>query len=268
MTDMNLAEPVIVEARGGACTLTLNRPAAHNPLTRDMVDGLLSALVGAEKDALTRVVVIAGSGASFCVGVGAETLREQHASLRPPNLGDELRKRFHPLIRQIRRMEKPVVASVNGPAAGAGAALALACDVRVCSTTARFVPGLIHVGLAPDCALAQMLIRGMGFPLAVEHAWTGRPITARQAEHFGLVNAVVPADELGKATRDLVEKLLKAPPRAVALTKRLFNRALVNDLDAQLDYEAHIQETLGKTRDHREGVAAFLEGRPPEFTGE
>jgi len=268
MTHKNLGDPVLVEASGGVCALTLNRPATHNPLTRDMLEGLLAGLDGAEKDSLTQVVVIAGSGASFCAGVGAETLREQHASLRPSNFGDELRKYFHPIIRQIRRMEKPVVASVNGPAAGAGAALALACDVKVCSTAARFVPGLIQVGLAPDCSLAQMLIRGMGYSLAIEHVWTAKPITARQAEHFGLVNAVVPSGELGTAVRDLVDKLLDAPPRAVALTKRLFNRALVNDVDSQLDYEAHIQEALGKTRDHREGVAAFLEGRSPEFTGE
>ena len=262
-----LAEGLLSEIKEGVLTLTLNRQREGNALTHETAERLLSSLVKAEKDALIRLVVLQGAGHSFCSGVSAEVLKRRREAPAAPSAGDDLRKLFNPLIRQIRLMEKPVVASVNGLAAGIGATLCFACDVKVCSVTAKFVVNAAQLGLVPDAGVAHMLVRSIGLSLALVHAWTAKPFSARQAEEFGLVNAVVPSDELAKATRGVVERILAAPPRAVALTKRVFERALVNDLDAQLDYEGHVQDALGKTADHREGVASLLDGRPPRFTG-
>lgn len=263
-----LTDSLLTEIKDGVLSLTLNRQREGNALTHDMAQCLLASLAKAEKDALIRLVLIQGAGAAFCSGVSLETLKQRRASAGHPSAGDDLRKHFNPLIRQIRRMEKPVVASVNGLAAGVGASLCFACDIRICSVTAKFVLSAADIALIPDAGIAHVLVRSMGLPLALEHAWTAKPISVRQAEHFGLVNAVVPSDELAKATRDTVARILAAPPRAVALAKRVFERALVNDWDAQLDYEAHVQDALGKTADHREGLAALLDGRPPKFRGE
>ncbi|MFA5137823.1 MAG: enoyl-CoA hydratase-related protein [Elusimicrobiota bacterium] len=262
-----LTDNLLSEIKEGVLTLTLNRQREGNALTHDMAERLLASLAKAEKDTLIRLVLLQGAGHSFCSGVSAEVLRQRRESHAPPSAGDDLRRLFNPLIRQIRRMEKPVVASVSGLAAGVGAGLCFACDIKVCSVTAKFVLSAAQLGLVPDAGIAHMLVRAMGLSLALEHAWTAKPFSARQAEHFGLVNAVVPSDELAKATHDAVQRILAAPPRAVALTKRVFERALVNDLDAQLDYEAHVQDALGKTADHREGLASILDGRPPRFTG-
>jgi len=260
--------PLLIDRKGGVLKLTLNRPKVLNSLTHPMMDELMGALKKAEKDAEIRCVVLAAAGRAFCAGADLGDLKKKYEASEILSLGAELRDRFNPLALQIRSMEKPVVCMINGTAAGAGASLALACDLKVCSENAKFMLAFIQVGLAPDTGISHWVVRKMGLALALEHAWTARPILAAQALEFGLVNRVVPAERLEAETGELVEKILKAPPRAVALTKRLLNRAAANDLQAQMEYEAQIQEILGKTRDHREGVAAFLEGRPPVFRGE
>ncbi|MFH1726216.1 MAG: enoyl-CoA hydratase-related protein [Elusimicrobiota bacterium] len=261
-------EPLITRTEGGVLTLTLNRPDALNRLTPVMMDGLRAGLKRAAGDPLVRVVVITGAGRAFCAGADLEELKKACREGAEPSLGGELRKRFIPLVQQIRRMEKPVVGAVNGLAAGAGASLILCCDIKICSATAKFVADFIRLGLVPDPGFTYLCARSLGFSRTLEHAWTAKPIQATVAEHFGLVNKVVPSDELALAVKATVDELLKAPPRAVALTKRAVNRALENTFDDQLDYDAHLQEVLGRTEDHREGVAAFVEDRPPKFTGE
>lgn len=267
-TPAKLDAPLLVEREGGRLHLTLNRPQVFNALTHAMLGGLLGELRKAERDRDIRVVVLTGAGQAFCSGMDLAELKKSYESGRAPSYRDELSRHFNPLIRQIRRMEKPVLAAVNGVAAGAGASLALACDLKLCAASAKFISAFISVGLAPDSGFTFALARGLGLSLGLEHAWTGKPIPARQAEEFGLVNRVVPADELKAAVRDLVDKLLAAPPRAVALTKRALNRALGAEFEATLEYEAHLQEILGRSKDHIEGMNAFLEKRPPKFTGE
>jgi 2-(1,2-epoxy-1,2-dihydrophenyl)acetyl-CoA isomerase len=261
-------EELLISRDERILTLTLNRPKVLNALTHAMMMGLLTELKRAEKDPAVRVVVITGAGRAFCAGADLGDLKKSYQEGVAPSLGGELDKFFNPLIRQIRRMEKPVIGAVNGLAAGAGASLILSCDIKICSSTAKFIAAFVQVGLAPDSGFTHMLARSLGLSLSLEHAWTAKPIPARLAEQHGLVNTVVPSDELESTVKALTEKLLKAPPRAVALTKRSFNRAMDMDFDAMLDYETHLQETLGKTKDHMEGVTAFLESRPPEFKGE
>jgi len=261
-------EELLVARENSVVTLTLNRPAVLNALTHNMMLGLMSELKNAEKDPSVRAVVITGAGRAFCAGADLGDLKAGYKEGTTPSLGEELEKYFNPLIRQIQRMEKPVIGAVNGLAAGAGASLILSCDIKICSATAKFIAAFVQVGLAPDSGFTHMLARTLGRSLGLEHAWTAKPILARQAEEFGLVNLVVPSDELRQAVRALTDKLLAAPARAVALTKRSFNKAMDTDFEAMLAYETHLQETLGKTSDHMEGVTAFLEGRKPDFKGE
>ncbi len=257
---------LIVEA-GGVMTLTLNRPKVLNSLTLGMLKGLMDALKSAEKRPEIRCVVITATGRAFCAGADLGDLRKRQTEA-PFSLGEELQGHFNPLIQQIRRMEKPVLGAVNGLAAGAGASLILACDIKVAAEEASFICAFVRVGLVPDSGMTWMLPRTLGLSKALEHAWTAQPITAQQALEAGLVNHVVPPYRLEATTLALAAKLVEAPPRAVALTKRVMNRSWENSLDAQLEYEAQLQEVLGKTKDHAEGVAAFLEKRAPKFTGE
>lgn len=263
------SEPfLLAERREGVLTLTLNRPRVLNSITREMCTALLKELRGAEKDPSIRVVVLTGAGRAFSAGGDLESLKENTAAGTVPSLGAELRRYYIPVVLQIRRMEKPVIAAVNGTAAGAGASLALACDIKICSATAKFISAFIQIGLVPAVGFTHQLTRAMGLGLALEYAWTAKPIPAREAAQFGLVNKVVPSDELGKTVKELVVKLLKAPPKALALTKRALNHAAHADFDSCLEYEANLQDILGRTQDHIEGVHAFLENRPAKFTGE
>lgn len=257
---------LLAEQRDGVLTLTLNRPDVLNSLTLAMMKGLLDALRKAEKDKGIRCVVITAAGRAFCAGADLGDLQRRQAEA-PFSLGDELRGHFNPLIAQIRRMEKPVVGAVNGLAAGAGASLILASDLKVCSEKATFINAFVKVGLVPDSGMTFYMPRFLGLSLALEHAWTARPITAQQALRCGWVNRVVPAEKLAEETAALTSELAKAPPLAVALTKRAINRSLENGLEAQMEYEAQLQEILGKTKDHQEGVKAFLAKRPPQFEG-
>ena len=259
---------LLVDQEGAILTLTLNRPKVLNALTHGMMEGLLSALKKAERDASVRVVVITSTGRAFCTGADLGDLKRGYQEGVSPSLGTELRRYFNPLIAQIRRMEKPVIGAVNGLAAGAGASLILSTDVKFCAPTAKVIPAFVSVGLAPDSGFTHMLARTMGLSLALEHAWTAKPIPATEAERWGLVNKVVPAEDLKREVREFVVKLLAAPPRALALTKRSFNRAMDADFDGHLEYEAQLQEVLGKSKDHLEGVNAFLDGRAPRFKGE
>jgi 2-(1,2-epoxy-1,2-dihydrophenyl)acetyl-CoA isomerase len=258
---------LLIEQEGGVLRLTLNRPKSLNALTHGMLLALTKALKKAAKDDVVRVVVLAASGRAFCAGADLTDLKKNYEAGRAPSLGGELRQYFNPLIRQMRALEKPIVCAVNGLAAGAGASLALAADIKICTAAVKFISAFSQVGLVPDSGFTHMLTRTMGVGLALEHAWTAKPIPARQAEQFGLVNRVVPSEDLEKEVGKLVQTLTLQAPRALALTKRAMNHALDTTFDKTLEYEAHLQEILGQTEDHLEGVNAFLEGRPARFTG-
>ena len=258
---------LLVQNEGGVRTLTMNRPDVLNAFNNELLDALNKAMRDAEREPAVRCIVIKGAGRGFSAGQDLADVSERYKSDKPIELGAHIRERYNPLIAKIRTIEKPVIASVNGVAAGAGASLALACDVRIAAESAAFIQAFVNVGLVPDSGSTFMLPRLIGLSRALEIAITGRKVKADEALRLGIVNMVVPDSELAGATADLAARLAALPTRAIGLTKRAMNASWNNELDAQLDYEAMLQTTAGRSADHREGIAAFLEKRKPEFVG-
>jgi len=255
---------VLVGVERGVATVTLNRPAALNALTIPMKERLLAALLDVGRDPTVRAVVLTGAGRAFCAG---QDLRERMAP-DPPSLDDELRLRYNPIVRAIRDLPQPVVAAVNGVAAGAGASLAFACDLRIAAEGASFVLAFGRIGLAPDTGATWTLPRLVGAARAAEIALLGDAVGASDALRVGLVSRVVPAAELNAEAAALAGRLADLAPGAVAATKRLLAGAFERDLDAALEAEAEAQAGAGSHPDHAEGLAAFIEKRPPRFRGE
>lgn len=261
------ATTIDVAIADGVCTIALNRPDTYNAVDDALSKEFADALKTAERDASVRVIVITGNGKAFCSGQDLAELKERYVPGYVPELSKDLHKRYNPIIRRIAGMPKPVIAAVNGVAAGAGCSLALACDLRIASEHASFVEAFVHVGLIPDSGSTWFLPRLVGAARAFELCCTGRKVGAEEALAIGLVNQVVPAGELEAAAQKMAAQLAALPPRAIALTKRLLGASFERSLDEQLDAEAYDQETAGLTADHMEGVMAFLEKRKPEFTG-
>jgi 2-(1,2-epoxy-1,2-dihydrophenyl)acetyl-CoA isomerase len=263
---------IVITGEAGVCTITLNRPEVLNAFNDAMTSELSEALRQAERDPGVRAIIITGApgprGGAFSSGQDLGDLKAKYVPGYVPHLGDDLRRRYNPIVKRIREMEKPVIAAVNGVAAGAGCSLALACDLRIASDQASFIEVFIHVGLVPDSGSTFMLPRLVGLGRAMELCCTGQKVDAAEALRLGLVNQVVPADELLPGARKLAAKLAALPGRAIGLTKRLLNQSLQNDLEQQLEAEAFAQETAGRTQDHHEGVMAFLEKRKPAFKGQ
>jgi 2-(1,2-epoxy-1,2-dihydrophenyl)acetyl-CoA isomerase len=255
------SETLLIATDAGVTTITLNRPEALNALTAAMRRELLVAFKAAGRDAKVRAIVITGAGRGFCAG----------ADLRGGSGEREFRRvlssEYNPLIEAIRGAPKPVVASVNGVAAGAGVSLALAADVVIASADARFVPAFHRIALVPDSGLTRTLVRALGRHRAFEILLGERPLAAEEAHDAGLVAAVVPAEQLADATRELAARLAAGPTAAIGLTKRLVNAAEDATLSDSLRTEAALQEIAGRGQDHAEGVAAFAEKREPEFSG-
>jgi 2-(1,2-epoxy-1,2-dihydrophenyl)acetyl-CoA isomerase len=247
----------------GVCTITLNRPEVYNAFNEQMKTDLNAALKEAEKDAGVRCIVLRGAGdKAFCSG---QDLKEHAGTKR--SLRRSLEESYNPMVRRIRTMPKPVIGMINGVAAGAGCSLALACDMRLMSRSAKLIEVFIRIGLVPDSGSHWFLPRLAGMARAFEYAATGRDIPADEAERTGLVNAVVDPERLEEETMALAKRFAQAPTAAIGLIKRTLNKALSADLDALLDYEAMIQQAASETEDHREGVQAFLEKRPALFKG-
>ncbi|HZB35324.1 MAG TPA: enoyl-CoA hydratase-related protein [Gaiellaceae bacterium] len=246
---------------GAVLTITLNRPDVLNALNRAMHDGLAAALKDA-RDPEVRAVVVTGAGRGFCVGQDLKEFSEASGEI-----ADRLRGSYHPNIRALRALEKPVIASVNGPAAGAGLSLAAACDLRIASDSATFVPAFISIGLVPDSGGTFFIARLLGSARAFEWMTSGRRLAAAEAHGWGLVSEVVEADSLAERTAELAASLAVMPTRAIGMTKRLFAAAPTNTLEEQLELEAQLQLAATQSEDFREGVAAFLEKREPDFKG-
>jgi 2-(1,2-epoxy-1,2-dihydrophenyl)acetyl-CoA isomerase len=232
-----------------------------------LIQSLTNALRDAERDAEVGSVVITGAGRAFCAGQDLQSRRAIFERGEVPHLGAGLRERYKPMILRIRTMEKPVIAAVNGVAAGAGCGLALACDMRTAAEGAALIQSFARVGLALDSGSSFFLPRLVGMGRAFEIAMTGEPVPAVEAERIGLVNHVYSAEELLPRTLELASRLARGATRALGLIKRDLNRALSVDLEMALDYESYQQETAGQTEDFREGVMAFVEKRTPEFKG-
>jgi 2-(1,2-epoxy-1,2-dihydrophenyl)acetyl-CoA isomerase len=246
---------------GGALTITLNRPDVLNAINGEVHEGLRAALEEARSSAV-RAVVLTGAGRGFCVGQDLQEFREG-----ADDVGERLRERYNRHALAIRALEKPVIAAVNGPAAGAGLVLALACDLRIASDAASFVPAFVGIGLVPDTGGTWFAERLLGQARAFEWLTTGRRLTAAEALQWGLVSEVVPASGFAGRTAKVAETFGAMPTRAVWETKRLVEAAGTADLARQLEDEARTQGRLVRTHDFAEGVAAFLEKRSAVFTG-
>ncbi len=252
-------DSLLVERRGGVMVLTLNRPDRLNAFTAPMAGALNEAFAAAEGDTAVRAVLLYGAGRGFCAG-------QDLGEVAPgQDLGDTLERRFNPLIRAIRASPLPVVCAVHGVAAGAGANLALACDVVLAAQSARFIQSFIRIGLVPDAGGTYLLPRLAGDARARGMALLGEPVGAAQAEAWGLIWRCVADDELLPEAGRIAAHLATQPAQAIALIKRALGASGGNTLHQQLDFERDLQRTCGASADFREGTQAFLEKRPAQF---
>lgn len=254
------SEILIQEQIGSVLKLTLNRPKV-NAFNFALIEALQGALKQAAREASVRCVVLTGAGNTFSAGQDLSVFE----TLDDIPFRYHLLRTYNPLVLQIRRLEKPVLAAINGSVSGAALGIALACDMRIASERARFVVGFSGIGLAPDSAVSLLLPVVIGLGRATEFAFTNQPIYAQQALEWGLINQVVPAEQLPEAALRWATALAQGPVGAMGLAKRAFNKAVLGNLERVLDYEAHLQEIAGQSAEHREGVQAFLEKRPPMF---
>jgi len=242
-------------------TLTIDRPRA-NAFNLELIRELQNAFKQAARDSQTRVVVLTGAEKVFGAGQDIEEMRAGGETI---SYRQHLLETYNPLIVQMRQLEKPVIGAINGPCAGASLGIALACDLRFAADAARFVVGFSGIGLVPDSGVSLLLPALIGLGRASEFTFSNQPISAEKALAWGMVNRVIPFDNLMPETLQFAAQLAAGPVGAFGLTKRLFNRAVLPNLEEMLDYEGHIQEIAGKRVEHREGVAAFLEKRMPRF---
>ncbi len=257
---------VLFERDAGVAEITLNRPDKLNAFNEEMHRALARCLDTVAADPGLRAVLLTGAGRGFCAGqdLGDRAAGEDG---EPPDLGRTLETFYNPLVRRLRRLDRPVVCAVNGVAAGAGANLALACDIVLAARSASFIQAFCRIGLVPDSGGTWFLPRLVGDARARGLALLGDKLPAEQAAAWGLVWRVVEDGELMSEARALARRLADAPTRGLALIKRALDASWGHDLDAQLDLERDLQREAGRTEDYREGVRAFLEKRPPRFRG-
>jgi 2-(1,2-epoxy-1,2-dihydrophenyl)acetyl-CoA isomerase len=260
-------ETIVWEQSGAIGRLTLNRPDSLNAWTPELGLELRTIIERDAADESVRAVLITGAGRGFSSGADLKAGFEPAPDDGMPDIRKELHDVYHPAIAGVRRLEKPVVAAVNGPAVGIGCSLALACDLIMAAESAFFGLAFVNIGLMPDGGSTAFVPPAVGRARAFQMALLGERIPAPQALEWGLVNWVHPDDRLMDEADALVEKLAAGPTRSYAASKRALNRFIYGDLDAQLDLEAELQHALGRTKDFLEGTVAFVEKRAPAFTG-
>lgn len=260
-------EPVLWEASDGVARITLNRPDRLNAWNPDLGRALADALTRRAAEPDVRAVLVTGAGRAFSSGADLRAGFDPHPEDGRPDVGTALRDVYHPLIAGVRRLEKPVVAAVNGPAVGIGCSLALACDLVLAAESAYFLLAFVNIGLMPDGGSTLFIPARVGAARASEMALLGERVPAGRALEWGLVNAVHGDDHVMDAADELASRLAAGPTRSYAGSKRALNRMLYPELEAQLALEAEIQHELARTDDFVEGVGAFVEKRPAAFQG-
>lgn len=255
---------ILFENKDGVATITLNRPKAFNSFNREMAFELQDALDICTKDDSIRAILLTGNGRAFCAG---QDLKEVTDPTINPGFKNILEEHYNPIILRLRQVEKPVIAAVNGVAAGAGANIALACDVVVAHEKVDFIQAFSAIGLVPDSGGTFFLPRLVGFQKALALAMLADKVSAVEAERIGMIYKVLPSETFENDAYAIAKRLANMPTKGLALTKRLFNQSLTNDLETQLDLEGKLQIEASQTEDYQEGVSAFLEKRKPIFKG-
>lgn len=258
-----MENPILFEKIGSIAKITLNRPSKYNSFTRELSLNLQEALKSCKADDEIRAIYITGAGKAFCAGQDLAEVTSEDG----PSLSTIISEHLNPAVRLIREIEKPIVCAVNGVAAGAGANLALACDLTIAAEHVSFIQAFSKIGLIPDTGGTFFLPRLVGMQKAAAYMMLGDKISAQEAERVGMIYQCVAADVFEETAWKLVEKLAAMPTKGLGLTKRALNQALVNDLERQLAIEEQIQSAAGLTEDYTEGVQAFLEKRKPVFKG-
>lgn len=258
-------ETILLEIKEGVARLTLNRPDRLNSFIVQMHDEVSRALESISKSD-ARVLVLTGAGRGFCAGQDLAD-RAVAPTGEGVDLGDSLERRYNPLVRRLASLEMPVICAVNGVAAGAGANIALACDIVIAARSAKFIQSFANIGLIPDSGGTWTLPRLAGHARAMGLALTGEPLSAERAEAWGVIWKCVDDEKLSEETNALAAKFAAAPTKGLATTKQLIRESSARDFNAQLDVERDAQRMLGRTHDYKEGVAAFMEKRSPTFKG-
>lgn len=257
-------ECIILEKNGALAVIRLNRPEKYNCFNRTMALELQAALDDCRDDEAIRAVYLTGTGKAFCSGQDLQEVTAEDA----PSFSTILNEHFNPIILRLRELEKPVVCGVNGVAAGAGANIALACDITVATQSARFIQAFSNIGLVPDSGGTFFLPRLVGLQRATAMMMLGEPVGAVEAAAIGMIYKTFPDESFQEGALALADKLSQMPTCALAMTKRALNYSLLNnDLEKQLTLEQQLQSAAGKTEDYQEGVRAFLEKRKPVFKG-
>ncbi|MGE8205038.1 enoyl-CoA hydratase-related protein [Heyndrickxia sp. NPDC080065] len=254
-------ETVVYEVKNRVAWLTLNRPEKLNAFNEQMKIEVKEALKEAAKNTEVRSIVITGAGRAFCAGQDLQSVKED------TDYGDLLRKYYNPMVQQMASIEKPIIAAINGTAAGAGLSLALACDFRLASEKSSYIEAFIHVGLVPDSGNMYYLPRIVGHAKALELAILGEKISANEAKNVGLVTQVISVESWDEEVTAFAEKLASMPTKTIGLIKRYLNQSWDSNLQEVLEKEAYAQKIAGQSSDHKEGIAAFLEKRKPLFKG-
>jgi 2-(1,2-epoxy-1,2-dihydrophenyl)acetyl-CoA isomerase len=249
----------------GIARITLNRPDAYNSVTREMALAFQDALKDADKDKTVKVVLITGNGKAFCAGQDLNEILDEDKKFPIEKIVEE---HFNPIVLLIHNLSKPVVAAVNGVAAGAGANIALLCDITVANESASFLQAFTKINLIPDSGGTYVLPRLIGFQKAIALALLGDKVSAAEADNMGMIYKYYPNDQFEEEVEKILYKLCSMPTAGLKYTKKLYNLGLDNDLATQLELERKYQNKAGNTKDYMEAVTAFVEKRKPNFTGE